>query len=337
MAPRREEFFSYPDSLPPAPAPAPTPAPNNNNAVPRPPAPSTLPPTPGPTPGPAPTVNYDTEQGRNDFQNWYQNQQGGSRPEDLNRFTWTGNEEGVGAQSGDTLKRWDPYLIKEGPDAGKYRSMRGAPGVFDKPTECPPGMAPGGPNETDPCVGGGGGGGGGGNGSGGGGGVSSVYSGGLASSVESMLARLMDPNQASRYSPEVMSGIMAGLRQRAEAEAQTNTDASRESFASRNMLGSGAAMAAEGSARRSAERSFTSGYADLMNRKAEADYQDKMAALNSAMTYLQQVQAAANQQQMTALQRQQLNAQVELAYANIQAQFTMLQAQQGYLLTRGGV
>lgn len=34
----------------------------------------------------------------------------------------------------------------------QFRSMRGAEGFFDKPTECPPGMGPGGPNESDPCV-----------------------------------------------------------------------------------------------------------------------------------------------------------------------------------------
>jgi hypothetical protein len=111
------------------------------------------------------------------FQKWYGQQQGGARPEDMARFGWTGNEEGQGNQSNETFKRWDPYLQKEGPNAGKYRSMRGAEGYFDKPTECPEGMVPGGPNETDGCVpagqgqrGGGGQGGAGGRGAGGSGG-----------------------------------------------------------------------------------------------------------------------------------------------------------------------
>ena len=76
------------------------------------------------------------------FQNWYGAQQGGNRPEDMARFL-----------QAPTLERWDQYLIKDGPNAGKYRSMRGMDGVYDKPQECPPGMVPGGPNETDGCVG----------------------------------------------------------------------------------------------------------------------------------------------------------------------------------------
>jgi hypothetical protein len=79
------------------------------------------------------------------FQTWYGQQQGGNRPEDMDRFLQT-----------DTLNRWNPYLVTSGANAGQYRSMRGAEGYFDKPTECPPGMYPSGPNETDPCVGGGG-------------------------------------------------------------------------------------------------------------------------------------------------------------------------------------
>jgi hypothetical protein len=111
----------------------------------------------------------------NVFKTWYGNQQGGARPEDMNRFTRVDMNEGPGGiESGDTLKRWDPYLIKEGANAGKYKSMRGAEGFYDKPTECPEGYSPGGPNESDGCVpngsGGGAGGSGGGRGGPGGGG-----------------------------------------------------------------------------------------------------------------------------------------------------------------------
>lgn len=102
-------------------------------------------------------------QDMNAWRQWYGQQQGGQRPEDMARF------------SDQTLAGWDPWLVKEGQYAGKYRSMRGSEGYYDKPTECPPGMMPSGPNEDDPCVpngqaGAGGGGGAGGPGGGGGGG-----------------------------------------------------------------------------------------------------------------------------------------------------------------------
>lgn len=119
-----------------------------------------------PKPAAAPSFDYESAQGRQDFMKWYNQQQGGNRPEDLDRFWHTPK----GVESGETFKRWDPYLQREGQYAGKYKSSRGAEGYFDKPTECPPGMMPSGPRETDPCVpnasavGGGGAGGGGGRG-----------------------------------------------------------------------------------------------------------------------------------------------------------------------------
>jgi hypothetical protein len=73
----------------------------------------------------------------NTFRQTYGAAQGGNRPEDLARF------------SNETLAGWMPFYD---PGTGKYRSMRGADGWFDKPTECPPGTGPSGPNETDPCT-----------------------------------------------------------------------------------------------------------------------------------------------------------------------------------------
>jgi len=72
------------------------------------------------------------------------------------------------------VQRWAPYYDAA---SGKYRSMRGAEGLFEKATECPDGMVPSGPNETDPCVSMGGAGGGGGYGGGGAYGGSSSWAG----------------------------------------------------------------------------------------------------------------------------------------------------------------
>lgn len=134
----------------------------------------------------------------------------------------------------------------------------------------------------------------------------------------------------SRYNPDTVAAILAALKQRSNAQGQAGANAAREAFAARGMLQSGASAAAEVAARREGEQQFTQGYADLLSKKAEADYQDKKAALDSAMTYLQQLRQYALSQQMNALQRDQLNAQIELAYANIQSQFDLLQTRAGY-------
>jgi hypothetical protein len=52
------------------------------------------------------------------------------------------------------LQAWQPFYDAAASQAAgrpQYRSSRGAPGFFDKPTECPAGQTPGGPDESSPC------------------------------------------------------------------------------------------------------------------------------------------------------------------------------------------
>ena len=68
--------------------------------------------------------------------------QTGGQSEDFQRF-----------QQGDA-ERWGQYYDAAASQAAgrpQYKSSRGAPGFFDKPTECPAGQTPGGPDETSPC------------------------------------------------------------------------------------------------------------------------------------------------------------------------------------------
>lgn len=65
------------------------------------------------------------------------------------------SEDFLRFQQGD-IDRWGQYYdAAASARAGRpqFRSGRGMEGFYDKPTECPPGMVPGGPNETDGCVG----------------------------------------------------------------------------------------------------------------------------------------------------------------------------------------
>jgi hypothetical protein len=72
-------------------------------------------------------------------------------PEELRRLAQEqGWSEDFQRFSAPTLQGWlDQYWD---PSQNKFRSMRGAEGYFEKPTECPPGMMPSGPDETDPCI-----------------------------------------------------------------------------------------------------------------------------------------------------------------------------------------
>src|SRR3990167_3699102 len=56
-----------------------------------------------------------------------------------------------------TVEGWtrDYYDAAASQAAGRpqFRSSRGAPGFYDKPTECPEGQSPAGPDESSPCKG----------------------------------------------------------------------------------------------------------------------------------------------------------------------------------------
>lgn len=62
----------------------------------------------------------------------------------------TGTSEDYARFQDPDFQRWSEWFD---PQSGRYRSSRGASGLYEKPTECPPGMVPSGPNETDPCIG----------------------------------------------------------------------------------------------------------------------------------------------------------------------------------------
>lgn len=76
--------------------------------------------------------------------------------EDMIRQTAQGHSEDFARFNSGTVQGWgDQYYDAAASAAAgrpQFRSMRGQPGYFDKPTECPPGMGPSGPNESDPCT-----------------------------------------------------------------------------------------------------------------------------------------------------------------------------------------
>jgi hypothetical protein len=245
------------------------------------------------------------------------------------------------------LQQWKRYYL----GGGKFKNKYGD--VVDKPIDSGPNTPQGVDGMGNPIAGGGGGGGGrgGGRGAGGGGGggaAAGVGGGsGLEGQIEGVLSGLLS-GQNSRYTPEVMQGILAKIKQQMEgSKARQRAEASSEA-AGRGMSRAGATGARLDEISRGAESAFTGEYADLLQSKVDADYDDQMGGLDRAMKYVDSLKLELYRQDMTALQRQQLRAQIKLAEMNISAQRENLQAtfghnremlgaQAGYDMLRGGV
>jgi hypothetical protein len=212
---------------------------------------------------------------------------------------------------------------------GKFRNVYGD--IVGKPEDSGPNTPPGMDGRGNPITGGGGRGGGGGGGRGGpggrGGGAAAGGAGdasGIEGLIQQNLADILKGG-GTRYTPEAMQGILAKIKQQAEgSKARQLREASSEA-AGRGMSRAGATQARLGDIRRGAEAGFTGEYADLLTKKVDADFQDKMAGLDRALKYVDSLKLQLYRQDMTALQREQLRAQIKMAYANINAQRQNLQ------------
>lgn len=91
----------------------------------------------------------------NGLDDWYQAAARAGDPNAI-RAGGAGQSEDFARFNEGTLTGWAQQYYDEAASraAGRpqFRSMRGEQGYFDKPTECPPGMGPSGPNESDPCT-----------------------------------------------------------------------------------------------------------------------------------------------------------------------------------------
>lgn len=308
-----------PPSTPPPPGPpaptsgAPPPPPNVSNGPYRPPTgqPTALPPPPPPPPQP---TAQPTAQPQGLTIQQLQTANAG-KSEDFQRFQQ------------DDITRWAPFYDAA---SGKFKSSRGAPGLFDKPTECPPGQGPSGPNETDPCTtkgysdgAGGAGGQGGRGGSGGAGSTGGAGGGGLDAMTEYW--RKLAEQSGSRYTPEAMAAMEANQFSRARAQEKLQLDAAKQDMAQRGTSRSVNQNAAVRQIGVGTGQQIMANNADLAKRKIEADYQDKQAAIKNAQDWVNSMRDYMLRTDMNAIQREQIAAQIRLAQMNITQQTAMME------------
>lgn len=192
------------------------------------------------------------------------------------------------------------------------------------------------------CAGapGGGGGGGGRGGAGGGGGTTKpnftdpalAQSGYLWSVIEKMLGG------PSRYTPEVMSSLMGGIKTGAERAAANQTEESNADLASRGIARSTVAAEAQRGIRANVYDQVLEGRNQINRAKIDADYQDKLAALQAAQQWIDSLRNFVAQSNATQAQKEAAMANITLGYARLQQEQSMMRenyAQQIQLLLLG--
>jgi hypothetical protein len=238
------------------------------------------------------------------------------------------------------LKAWEPYYAGN----GKFRNKYGD--IVDKPDDVGPNTPPGFNGTGDRIGGGGGGAGGGGSSSSSTTASSSPAGGDFANLLQKNLEAMLRGGE-SRYNPQAVQGLLAAIKQRVESSKSTQQRQAAEEAAGRGMSRSGRTGTNLAAIGRGAEAQFTGEYANVLKNKIDADYQDKVAAIDRSQKYLDSLRDELYRRDMSAIQRQQFQANLDLAYANIRAQREaldsnqqygkdMLAAQYGYGATFGG-
>ena len=255
---------------------------------------------------------------------------------------------------------WKKNLDPGCPSNAPFKTERPGPGgssfsgpdrCVEKPDNCPDGFQVVGRDSGDKIAGcvpagsaGGTSGGSdfGGGGLGGGGGLAGLGApgagglGGLDAALQKIIMGQLE-NPTSRYTPENMATLLSGTKATAEDQARAEQDAIREDAAARGVLGAGATGTALSNARISANRTVAGEQQNIARAKIDADYQDRVTALQQAQQYLDQSRDWLYKQQMRGDQRQQFEANLSLAYARLQQDWDQMQAQFGYGLINGGI
>lgn len=152
----------------------------------------------------------------------------------------------------------------------------------------------------------------------------------------------------SRYTPEVMQALHGENARTFSNEVARGERAVRQDAARRNMQRAGSTGAALAQVRAGAESQRGQRDVVVMTQKINADFQDKITAIDRAQNYLNSLRDNEYRYTLMSEQRSQFDANLALAYAQLaqqrsnlqmqmQSAWDMLRAQQGFAALMMGV
>lgn len=131
----------------------------------------------------------------------------------------------------------------------------------------------------------------------------------------------------SRFTPEALQSLYGQITQQASGRIARGSQAVRAEAARRGMQRAGSTAAALRGVRDVAETERGSANVNVQLTKINADYQDKVAALDRAQRYLDSLRDSEYRMLLASEQRRQYDANLALSYAQLAQQRSLLEMQ----------
>jgi hypothetical protein len=138
----------------------------------------------------------------------------------------------------------------------------------------------------------------------------------MASEIERQLMEMMK-SPGTRYNKERMEMLTGELLSQRAAAKRQGLEGIREENLRRGITSSPFAAGATGALLRGTSQDFTKGYVQLMEKKIDSDYQDRVQALNMSKDFLNDTRQAWLAAEGLSVDRARIAAQLQLGYANI--------------------
>jgi hypothetical protein len=132
--------------------------------------------------------------------------------------------------------------------------------------------------------------------------------------------------KSTRFTPEVMANLDSNAREASIATARGSEDAVRQDALRRGVFQSPQVTSEIGNIERSANSDYSRAANQNRIQKVNADFEDKMGALDRAQKWLDSQRDYIVRLDMTAAQREAALANIRLGYARIAAEERMLRA-----------